>query len=170
MAWDQAAFLEAIRRRWPDKMARLTDGFYSIKDKAGRQIPFRMNEDQAKFIAERHGLDVILKARQRGFTTVIQLDMLDDCLFTPNLSAGVIAHSLVDAKAFFKDKIKFAYDNLPREFQRWCRLRATARTASASAMGRASASACRCVQAPSSGSMCRSTASYAPSTLTAPRR
>jgi hypothetical protein len=107
-----------MRRRWPNKLARLNDGFYSIKDKSGRQIPFRMNKDQAKFIAERHGLDVILKARQRGFTTVIQLDMLDDCLFTPNLSAGVIAHSLVDAKAFFKDKIKFAYDNLPPEFQR----------------------------------------------------
>jgi hypothetical protein len=76
-----------------------------------------MNADQAKFMDERHGLDVILKARQRGFTTVIQLDMLDDCLFTPNLSAGVIAHSLTDAKAFFKDKIKFAYDNLPVEFR-----------------------------------------------------
>jgi len=103
--------------RWPDKWARLSDGFYSIKDKEGRKIPFRMNPDQAKFMSERHGLDLILKARQRGFTTVIQLDMLDDCLFTPNLSAGVIAHSLTDAKAFFKDKIKFAYDNLPREFR-----------------------------------------------------
>jgi hypothetical protein len=112
-----AEFVEAIRKRWPDKRARLTDGFYSIKDKTGRKVPLRMNPDQAKFIEERHGLDVILKARQRGFTTVIQLDMLDDCLFTPNLSAGVIAHSLTDAKAFFKDKIKFAYDNLPREFQ-----------------------------------------------------
>ncbi len=118
MAWDQAGFLDAARRRWPDKLARLSDGFYSIKDKSGKQIPFTMNGDQANFIAERHGLDVILKARQRGFTTVIQLDMLDDCLFTPNLSAGVIAHSLVDAKAFFKDKIKFAYDNLPPEFRR----------------------------------------------------
>jgi hypothetical protein len=112
-----AGFVEAIRKRWPDKLARLSDGFYSIKDKTGLKVPFRMNADQAKFIGERHGLDVILKARQRGFTTVIQLDMLDDCLFTPNLSAGVIAHSLTDAKAFFKDKIKFAYDNLPREFQ-----------------------------------------------------
>jgi hypothetical protein len=118
MARDDAAFVAAMMKRWPDKLARLSDGFYSIKDKTGAKIQFRMNPDQAKFISDRHGLDVILKARQRGFTTVIQLDMLDDCLFTPNLSAGVIAHSLTDAKAFFKDKIKFAYDNLPFEFQR----------------------------------------------------
>jgi hypothetical protein len=117
MARATASFIEAVRARWPDKSARLNDGFYSIKDKLGAKIPFRMNADQAKYLAERHGLDVILKARQRGFTTVIQLDMLDDCLFTPNLSAGVIAHSLTDAKAFFKDKIKFAYDNLPAEFR-----------------------------------------------------
>ncbi len=50
-------------------------------------------------------------------TTVIQLDMLDDCLFIPNISAGVIAHNKDDAKAFFADKIKFAYDNLPQEFR-----------------------------------------------------
>jgi hypothetical protein len=103
--------------RWPNKLARLSDGFYSIKDKTGAKVPFRMNDDQDDFIRNRHGLDVILKARQRGFTTVIQLDMLDDCLFNENISAGVIAHSLTDAKAFFKDKIKFAYDSLPPEMK-----------------------------------------------------
>lgn len=117
MARSQAV-IDAMMARWPNKLARLSDGFYRIKDKTGKMIPFVMNDDQSKFIAERHGLDLILKARQRGFTTVIQLDMLDDCLFIPNLSAGVIAHSLTDAKAFFKDKIKFAYDMLPPEFHR----------------------------------------------------
>jgi hypothetical protein len=46
--------------------------------------------------------------------------MLDDCLFTSNLSAGVIAHNLVDAKAFFRDKIKFAYDTCPSRSARSC--------------------------------------------------
>jgi hypothetical protein len=109
--------LELAAKRWPDKRARLSDGFYKIKDKSGRIVPFRMNEDQAKFLNERHGMDVVLKARQKGFTTIIQLDMLDDCLFVPNTSAGVIAHNLNDAKAFFADKIKFAYDGLPLEFR-----------------------------------------------------
>lgn len=103
--------------RWPDKLARLRDGFYRIKDKDGRVVPFRMNADQEKFLAERHGFDLILKARQKGFTTVIQIDMLDDCLFVPNTAAGIVAHNRDDAEAFFSDKIKFAYDELPDEFR-----------------------------------------------------
>lgn len=114
----EQAFLRELRQRYPDKLSRLRGGFYDVKDKAGVQVPFRMNPDQEDFILNRHGLDVILKARQRGFTTVIQLDMLDDCLFTSNLSAGVIAHNLRDAKAFFNDKIKFAYDKLPEPFRK----------------------------------------------------
>jgi hypothetical protein len=110
-------FLELCAERWPDKLARLRGGFYKIKDKSGSEVPFVMNEDQERFIEERHGLDIVLKARQKGFTTVIQLDMLDDCLFRPNTAAGVIAHNLTDAEAFFADKIKFAYDNLPDEFK-----------------------------------------------------
>lgn len=111
-------FMAAIRKRYPDKLTRLKEGFYDIKDKSGRKVPFRMNEDQAEFMASRWFLDVVLKSRQKGFTTVIQLDMLDDCLFVPNTSAGVIAHKLDDAKAFFRDKIKFAYDNLPAPFRK----------------------------------------------------
>lgn len=116
MAGSLRSFIETARTRWPDKLARLRDGFYTIKDKTGAEVPFRMNADQEDFILNRHGLDLVLKARQKGFTTVIQLDMLDDCLFIPNTAAGVIAHNLNDAKAFFRDKIKFAYDSLPPEF------------------------------------------------------
>lgn len=111
-------FLSAIKAKYPDKLARLRGGFYDIKDKQGRKVPFRLNQHQERFLSDRHGMDVVLKARQLGYTTVIQLDMLDDCLFTSNLSAGVIAHNLVDAKAFFRDKIKFAYDNLPATFKK----------------------------------------------------
>ena len=110
-------FLELAARKWPDKRARLANGFYKVKDKSGNVVPFYANDDQLEYLDNRHGLDLILKARQKGFTTIIQLDFLDDCLFTPNLSAGVIAHKLDDAKAFFADKIKFAYDNLPAEFR-----------------------------------------------------
>ena len=113
----QPSVLALAAQRWPDKASRLSGGFYKIKGKDGVVVPFRMNADQAEFMANRHGMDVILKARQKGFTTVIQIDMLDDCLFLPNTAAGVIAHNLNDAKAFFADKIKFAYDNLPEAFR-----------------------------------------------------
>lgn len=114
----ETQFLEAMRAKFPDKLSRLRGGFYDIKDKRGIKVPFRMNPSQEEFIINRWLLDVVLKSRQKGFTTVIQLDMLDDCLFIPNISAGVIAHNLVDAKAFFRDKIKFAYDNLPEPFRK----------------------------------------------------
>lgn len=110
--------LALAMKRWPDKVARLRDGFYRIRDKTGKITAFCMTSDQDKFLAERHGMDVILKARQKGFTTIIQLDMLDDCLFQPNTSCGVIAHNLNDAKAFFAEKIKFAYDELPDDFKK----------------------------------------------------
>ena len=39
--------------------------------------------------------------------------MLDRCLFNPDTFAGVIAHTKLDAAAFFSRNIKFAYDNIP---------------------------------------------------------
>ena len=110
-------FLELCAKRWPDKLARLRGGFYRIKDKDGRVIPFCLNEDQERFLAESHGMDVILKARQKGFTTVILIDYLDDCLFIPGTGAGIVAHNREDSEAFFADKVKFAYDELPDEFR-----------------------------------------------------
>ncbi len=93
------------------------NNLYWIKVKKGGRIKFRPNDAQQKFLKNRHGRDGILKARQRGFTTLIQLDMLDDCMFVPDTNAGVIAHNRDDAQAFFKDKIKFAYDNLAKHLR-----------------------------------------------------
>lgn len=103
--------------RWPDREARLRDGFYTIKNEEGKAIPFRMNPAQERLLADLWTLNLVLKARQLGFTTLIQLVLLDACLFTANTSAGIIAHNREDAEAFFDDKIKFAYDNLPAEFR-----------------------------------------------------
>jgi hypothetical protein len=113
-----ASIIEEAARRWPDKLARLRDGFYSVQDESGDKIPFRLRPVQEKFLDDQHGFDLILKARQLGFTTVIQLDYLDDCLFIPNTAAGVIAHNREDAEAFFHNKIRFAYDALPEEFKK----------------------------------------------------
>ena len=110
------SIIELACEKWPTKLDRLRGGFYTIKMKDGSTGEFRMNAQQEEFLLARHGMDIVLKARQLGFTTVIQLDMLDDCIFTQNISCGVIAHNLSDAKAFFSDKIKFAYDQLPPDF------------------------------------------------------
>lgn len=100
---DQDQFLDP---RW-----RLSN-LYKITDKSGNAVQFRPNESQLKFLGDLHSLNIILKARQLGFTTLCCLIYLDACIFTPNTRAGVIAHKLDDAKVIFRDKIKFPYDNL----------------------------------------------------------
>lgn len=97
--------------QWSDPRWRINN-LYQIKNKAGKAVPFRMNWAQTKLFDELWYLNLILKARQLGFTTLIQITMLDACLFTSNTNAGVIAHTREDAEAFFSDKIKFAYDHL----------------------------------------------------------
>lgn len=81
-------------------------------DKSGTAVPFRPNDSQLAFLDDIHALNIILKARQLGFTTLCCLIYLDACIFTPNTRAGVIAHKLDDSKVIFRDKIKFPYDNL----------------------------------------------------------
>jgi hypothetical protein len=107
----------SARARLADPAWRL-DNLYRVVDRQGQERRFRMNAAQRRLRDDMHALNVILKARQLGFTTFIQLIMLDACLFTPNLRAGTIAHRLEDAEAIFRDKIKFAYARLPAALRR----------------------------------------------------
>lgn len=94
------------------------NNLYKIKDKAGNVITLKCNWAQYALYNNMHYLNVILKARQLGMTTLIQIFMLDRCLFNDNQNAGVVAHNKEDAEAFFADKIKFAYDNLPEDLRK----------------------------------------------------
>lgn len=89
------------------------NNLYFITDKRGSRIPFSMNWAQERLFSDLHYQNIILKARQLGFSTFIQLLMLDACVFNSNVRAGTIAHTREDAEAIFKDKAKFPYDNLP---------------------------------------------------------
>jgi hypothetical protein len=100
----------------PDQLWRL-DNLYYIIDRTGRRVLFTMNAAQRALYDGLHNQNVILKARQRGVTTFIGLLMLDACLFSSNVRAGIIAHTLPDAEAIFRDKIRFPYDNLRDEIR-----------------------------------------------------
>lgn len=91
---------------------------YKIVDKDGVLHDFSIKPEQYDFLKNMHKRNLILKARQIGFTTIIQLFLLDTALFTPNTSCGVIAHNKEDAEKFFEKKIKLAYDNIPEDFKR----------------------------------------------------
>ncbi len=88
------------------------DNLYWIQDEQGRECKFVRNDAQSHFWRQKWFLNVILKARQLGFSTQIALEILDECLFIPNFTAGIIDYSLDDAKKKL-NKIKFAYERLP---------------------------------------------------------
>lgn len=91
---------------------------YKIVDKKGRKVRFKPNADQLDFLTNMHTRNVILKCRQRGFTTLCCIIYLDDCLFNSNVSAAVIAHKLDDAAVIFRDKVKSVYHDLPEAIKK----------------------------------------------------
>lgn len=104
---------ELIKLLW-DKEWRLFSGkLYFIKDKYGNKVPFIPNEHQKNFYDNQHTKNIILKARQLGFSTMIDIMELDEALFTSYSSYGIIADNKDSSELIFKDKVKFAYDNLP---------------------------------------------------------
>jgi hypothetical protein len=108
--------VQRIEQAMGDKWWRMSN-LYHITDERGVKTLFRPNQNQVKFFENLWYKNIILKARQLGFTTAIQIFILDAVLFNRGIRAGVIAHSLDDAQVFFRDKIKFAYDNIPEEYK-----------------------------------------------------
>ena len=80
-------------------------------------MPFRPNRAQRRFISRMWHRNLILKARQLGFTTLIALMWLDHALFNGNQRCGMIAQDRETAEAIFRDKVVFAYDHLPEEIR-----------------------------------------------------
>lgn len=77
-----------------------------------------MNPEQTKFVSNMHTRNTILKARQLGFTTFSCIFGLDLCLFNSNTRVGIIAQTLPDVKKIFRDKVLYAYRNLPDSLRR----------------------------------------------------
>ena len=81
---------------------------------AGLVLPFVPNIAQQRLLSELWSRNLVLKARQRGLTTLIAILWLDTALFSPDpVRCVVIAHERDAAEAIFRDKIVFAYNRLP---------------------------------------------------------
>lgn len=103
---------QAAVKQFSDVRWRLNN-LYKVINKDGKAVPFRMTWAQEALFSDLHNQNIILKARQLGFTTFIQLLMLDACMFNSDIRAGTIAHTREDAEAFFRDKVKWPYEQLP---------------------------------------------------------
>jgi len=104
-------FKEALAN-FSDQTWRMNN-LYSILNDEGFHVQFQMNEVQKQFYEEMHTYNLILKARQQGFTTLIDLFLLDEALFTPNIECAIIAHSREDAQKILRRKVKYPYMHLP---------------------------------------------------------
>ena len=103
---------QEIQAKYDDRVWRLNNLYY-ILDKYGKRVLFKMNFAQLWLYKHLHYMNVILKARQLGFSTFIEILILDSCIWSENKQCGIIAHTLDDAKNLLQTKIKFPYENLP---------------------------------------------------------
>lgn len=97
------------------------DNLYWIITKDGTKEIFAMNRAQRHFFenflnpddaSRRYHRHIILKARQLGFTTFIDLYILDEILFNTNREGLIVAHKVQDATEIFDRKIDFAIRNM----------------------------------------------------------
>jgi len=111
--------MQELAAKLGDPWWRITSGcLYKImikgdKGESGLVVPFTPNRAQKKLLKEFWNRNVILKARQLGFTTLIAIFFLDEALFNSDFRCGIIAQDREAAETIFRDKVKFAYENLP---------------------------------------------------------
>lgn len=89
------------------------NNLYKIVNEDGELVTFRMRPAQRELFKNMHYRNIILKARQLGFSTGIDIYLLDQALFNKNLSCGIIAQDLPAAGEIFSTKISVPFDNLP---------------------------------------------------------
>ncbi len=101
------------------KLWRLNN-LYTIIDKTGSPVKFRMNESQHKVYAKsrQHPRIIILKSRQQGISTFWLVSYFDDGCFQPFFNIGLMAQG-VDEASTLLDRTKFLWDNLDEDIKRY---------------------------------------------------
>ena len=112
---DEAEMAECLS----DPMWRVCSGqLYNIMVKTedseeGTVIPFKPNRAQRRLMSRLWHRNIILKARQLGFTTLVCILWLDHAMFNADQRCGIIAQDRDAAEVIFRDKVKLAYERLP---------------------------------------------------------
>lgn len=114
---------EELALHLADPMWRLENLYYitskrdAADDGEGKRVLFRMNRHQRRFVERLWHRNIILKSRQLGFTTLVCILWLDHALFNKDQRCGIVAQDDGAAKVIFRDKVKYAYDNLPESLR-----------------------------------------------------
>jgi len=93
------------------------NNLYWIIDEHSNRVKFQMRYAQSEFYNNMWYWNELLKSRQHGFSTLIDIIGLDLCLFNDNVEAGIVAHTLKDVQHIFETKIKYPYENLPEKIK-----------------------------------------------------
>lgn len=112
--------LERIDPRLVDRVWRLNN-LYWVVDEDGNLMQFKLRPAQIYLMKNMHYRNIVLKARQLGFTTFICIFMLDYALFNRNKQLGIIAHTKDDASVIFR-KVKIAWENFPQPIKDFLKL------------------------------------------------
>jgi len=88
-----------------EQIKTVIEGQFKIVNKDSKNVPFKLKPAQDKFLSEMTGRDIILKARQEGFSSFILALFTLDFLFKPNSRSVCISHE-ASATVKLLDKVK----------------------------------------------------------------
>lgn len=108
-----------ISKYLPSKLWRLNN-LYTIVNKDGKRVPFRMNLAQHKVYAAslQHPRLLILKSRQQGISTFWLIYFFDDIMVMPDLNVGLMAQGKNEAGTLLK-RVELAWETFPPELRQF---------------------------------------------------
>lgn len=89
---------------------------YKIKTKNRTLVQFKRNLAQENYASRKSNKNIILKARQLGFSTEGLIDLLDDTITSPNTNSAIIAHERDKVIKLF-EIVKRAFESMPNELK-----------------------------------------------------
>lgn len=109
---DPSSDVELLRDFMTSKLWRLNN-LYTIVNKFGKKVRFKMNLSQHKVYAAslKHPRLIILKSRQQGISTLWLVSFFDDAIVNSNFSIGLMAQGQ-DESSTLLERVKILWENL----------------------------------------------------------
>ena len=85
--------------------ANFVEECLTIINKSSDEVPFKLNAVQRAYVDQSSNRDIILKARQQGFSSFILAAFTADFLFNKNTNSVVVADNATNAQALL-DRVK----------------------------------------------------------------
>lgn len=107
--------LDVLTQLVTDKR-KYIENLIQIIDKERNTVPFTFNKPQADYWPKQTKRDIILKAGQLGFTSMIGADFLVDCITNPGTVSIVVAHEEFITQRLLA-RVKFYESTIPDELK-----------------------------------------------------